>query len=59
MLNLKGKKIHQDDKFKYIGCCILDDLKPDLEIKIRMELLWSMFQKMKTLPYNNSLNLKL
>lgn len=55
----KGLPIENVTKFKYLGTWITSDLNPSTEIRSRIEQARSVFNKMRPVLCNRSLNLKL
>lgn len=55
---LDGEQVERVKVFKYLGSLITESLDPDREVKCRIETARAVFNKMKSLYCDNSLNFK-
>lgn len=58
-LQINGQNVERVSSFKYLGCYITEQLDPEKEVRCRIELARTTFQRMRSLFCNDSLNLKL
>ncbi|XP_030745252.1 uncharacterized protein LOC115874285 [Sitophilus oryzae] len=58
-LQINGQNVETVSNFKYLGCYITEQLDPFKEIRCRIESALTIFQKMRSLFCNYSLNFNL